>query len=193
MKQMVWLAVLMLLGWGCRSDDAFRGVEMSDTPLADFVLTDQYGHPFKLSAQAGKVVLFFFGYTFCPDVCPLTLSTWKRVEEALQADAARVKFVYVTVDPERDTPEKLRVHLENFSTDFIGLRGSAQELRPVYQEFGVLVEKVRIADSAAGYLVNHTTRMFVVDQRGYLRVLINHDAPAKEVVHDLRLLLQKKH
>jgi protein SCO1/2 len=180
---------LVLFVWACRSTDTFRGTVMPETPIEDFELQDQYGQPFKLSDHRGKAVLFFFGYTFCPDVCPLTLSTWKRVHDALQADAQKVKFVYVTVDPERDTPEKLKTHLAVFSPDFIGLTGTPEALREVYASFGVYIEKVNIAASAAGYLMNHSTRTFVVDQNGILRLLISHEAPVEDAVHDIRLMV----
>lgn len=186
------ICLLLILGAACRSTDTFRGTEMPETPIADFALPDQNGRLFKLSEQRGKVVLFFFGYTFCPDVCPLTLSTWKRVHDALGADTAQVKFVYVTVDPQRDTPEKLKTHLAVFSPEFLGLTGSPEALKEVYAEFGVYIEKVNIAASAAGYLMNHSTRMFAVDQTGVLRLLIGHDAPVEDVVHDIRLLLKEK-
>ncbi|MDZ7269445.1 MAG: SCO family protein [candidate division KSB1 bacterium] len=189
----LWLpAILALAACACRSQEAFHATEMPATPISDFVLQDQHGRPFKLSEQRGRVVVFFFGYTFCPDVCPLTLSTWKRVHDALQADTARVRFVYVTVDPERDTPEKLKTHLAIFHPGFTGLTGSPEALREVYADFGVYAEKVNIAAGASGYLVNHSTRMFVVDPRGDLRLLIDHAAPVPEVVHDLRLLLAGK-
>lgn len=165
---------------------------MPETPVSDFALTDQDGQPFNLSSQRGKVTVFFFGYTFCPDVCPLTLSTWKRVHDALGADTTQVGFVYITVDPERDSQEKLKAHLSIFSPDFTGLTGSPEALREVYAEFGVYAEKETIATGASGYLVNHTTRMFVVDQNGVLRLLISHDAPVADVVHDIRLLLHAK-
>ena len=184
--------LLLFCGLACRSTDTFRGSEMPETPIADFALEDHNGQPFKLSDHRGKVVVFFFGYTFCPDVCPLTLSTWKRVHDALQADAQQVKFVYVTVDPQRDTPEKLKTHLAVFSSDFIGLTGSPEVLSEVYAAFGVYAEKVNIAASAAGYLMNHSTRMFVVDQNGAWRLLIDHEAPAADIVHDIRLLLNVK-
>ncbi len=188
----LFIYLLLFCGLACRSTDTFRGTEMPETAMADFALEDHNGQPFKLSDQRGKVVVFFFGYTFCPDVCPLTLSTWKRVYDALQADAQQVKFVYVTVDPQRDTPEKLKTHLAVFSSDFTGLTGSPEALKEVYANFGVYAERVNIAASAAGYLMNHSTRMFVVDQNGVWRLLIDHDAPVEDVVHDIRLLLNVK-
>lgn len=181
---------LALFCWACRTEKTFRGTELPETPIADFALQDQHGGTFKLSAQSGKVVLFFFGFTYCPDVCPMTLSTWKRVQDALGEEAKQVKFVYVTVDPERDTKEKLQSHLEIFSSDFIGLTGDEETLKSVYAAFGVYREKESIASSASGYLVNHTSRIFVVDQKGALRVLLDHAAPVEDVVNDVRLLLR---
>lgn len=192
MMRNFFISLLLFCSLACRSTDTFRGTAMPETPITEFALANQHGQPFKLSEQRGKVVLFFFGYTFCPDVCPLTLSTWKRVYDVLRADVQQVKFVYVTVDPQRDTPEKLKTHLAVFSSDFIGLTGAPEVLSEVYADFGVYVEKVNIAASAAGYLMNHSTRMFVVDQKGILRLLINHDAPVEDVVHDIRLLLKEK-
>ncbi len=184
--------LLSVLLFACRSDEALRGTAIDATPIADFELQDQNGETFKLSAQRGNVVLFFFGYTFCPDVCPMTLSTWKRAQDALGNDASAVRFVYVTVDPERDTREKLKSHLENFSEDFTGLTGANEALRAVYASFGVYINKTSIAESAAGYLVDHTARMFVVDKTGALRLLLDHAAPVDDVVHDVRLLLRGK-
>lgn len=187
-----WSGLVALSLCACQSEESFRGTEMPETQLADFELQDQYGQPFKLSGQRGKVMLFFFGYTFCPDVCPMTLSTWKRVQDALGEEAQQVEFVYVTVDPERDTREKLQSHLEIFSSNFIGLTGEQEALRSVYAAFGVYIEKASISGSATGYLVNHTSRIFVVDQKGALRSLLDHAAPVEDLVHDVRLLLRGK-
>ena len=120
------------------SSPSFRGNAL-DSPVAapDFALTDQHGQPFRLSEQRGNVVILFFGYASCPDVCPTTLGMWRRVQTELGDDAQRVRFVFVTVDPERDTQERLREHLTIFSPDFIGLTGTPADLEPVYQAYGV--------------------------------------------------------
>jgi protein SCO1/2 len=186
------ISSLLLIVCGCRSGDKFRGSEIPATPIDDFMLQDHNGGEFKFSDHRGKVMVFFFGFTFCPDVCPLTLSTWKRVHDALEADAQQIEFVYVTVDPQRDTPEKLKTHLAIYSPDFTGLTGGQQALSEVYASFGVFVEKVNIADSPAGYLINHSSRMFVVDRAGSLRLLIDHEAGVDDIVHDLRLMLKMK-
>ena len=179
---------------GCHSSGpAFKGTEMpADIPNIDFTLTDQNQKPFTLSDQRGNVTLIFFGFTYCPDVCPLTLSNWKRIAEALASDAAGVRFVYITVDPERDTPEKMREHLAIFSTNFIGLTGALEELLPVYSAFGVYREKEQVSESAAGYIINHTARMFLLDRSGRWRLSFAQDTPVADIVHDIRLLLQEK-
>lgn len=178
----------------CQSSaPTFKGTEMpSEIPAIDFTLTDQNQQPFTLSDKRGEATLIFFGFTYCPDVCPLTLSTWKRIEEALADDAGRVRFVYITVDPERDSPEKMREHLAIFSPNFIGLTGTLEELLPVYSAFGVYREKEQVSESAAGYIINHTARMFLLDRGGRWRLSFAQETPVEDVVHDIRLLLKEK-
>jgi protein SCO1/2 len=191
----VALGIVMVIGWvliACQSSaPAFKGTVL-DSPrtVTDFALTDQHGKTFRLSDQRGQVVLLFFGYTFCPDVCPMTLGTWKRVHEALGEEAERVRFVFITVDPERDTPERLREHVENFNPDFFGLTGAPDELEPVYQQFGVYYEKDTATESAAGYLVSHTASSFVVDPDGQWRLRHSFGTSVEDIVHDVRQLLK---
>lgn len=170
---------------------SFRGSALSQPVSAfDFTLTDQYGRPFRLGDQRGKVVLLFFGYASCPDVCPTTLGDWKQVYARLGDDARRVRFVFITVDPERDTPERLQQHLALFNSDFIGLTGTPEELEPVYEAYGVYYEKVDAPQSALGYLVNHTSSDFVIDPQGYWRLRHSFGTPVDDVVHDVRELLE---
>ncbi len=188
------ISIISLFLVGCQgADPSFRGTELGDSmPTTDFALTDQHNQPFTLSEHQGKVVLLFFGFTYCPDVCPLTLSTWKKVREAIRKDADKVEFVYITVDPERDTPEKLASHLGIFSPDFIGLTGPAEDLQEVYSSYGVYREKNQISDSAAGYLINHTSRINIIDTQGKWRLSFSHDASVEDLAHDIRLLLKTK-
>jgi protein SCO1/2 len=167
----------------------FRGsIYDNPIPAEDFTLTDQYGETFRLGDHRGKIVVLFFGYAHCPDVCPVTLSTWSRVEEALPDDA-EVEFVFITVDPERDSGERIGEHLRIFSEDFIGLRGSQDELDTIFKQYGVFSKKVAFSSSAIGYVVDHTTVMLVIDREGMLRGTFPFDASADDIVHDLRRLL----
>ena len=189
MKLLV-LALVPVLVLGACGSPSFRGSVVAE-PLAvpDFVLTDENGEPFQLSEQRGNVVLLFFGYTSCPDVCPTTLANWRKVHESLGEEAARVRFVFVTVDPERDSVERLGLHVNAFNPDFIGLTGTAEALEEVYEIFGVFYEKDTSSASALGYLVNHTATTFVLDTEGMWRLRETYGTPYEDITYDIRQLL----
>lgn len=159
-------------------------------PAEDFVLTDQHGQPFRLSDQIGSVVLLFFGYTSCPDVCPTTLAKFKQVHTQLGDQADRVRFVLVTVDPERDTAERLRNYLGAFNSSFVGLTGTTAELEAVWQKYGVYREKVGGA-SATGYVVDHSTSTYLVDAQGRLRLTHPYGLTADDLSQDVRYLVKE--
>lgn len=138
----------------------------------------------------GKAVLLFFGYTSCPDVCPTTLAELKQALNELDEEIARqVQVVFVTVDPERDTPERVQEYVNHFNPDFIGLSGSESELVQVWHQYGVFREIVD-GTSAAGYIVNHTARVTLIDQDGNMRISFAFETPVEDIVHDLKLLLK---
>jgi protein SCO1/2 len=171
----------------------FRGDRVLDAPqAAEIALTDQHGEPFRLSEHRGRVVLVFFGYVQCPDVCPATLSTWSRVSRALGDDRDDVRFVFVTVDPERDTATRLREHLAIFGRDFIGLTGTQEDLDAVYRAYGVTGEKLQLFDSAVGYLVEHSSQTFLIDTDGTQRLRYDFDARSDDVLTDVRWLLARR-
>lgn len=191
MAKWAFLIFLILLV-GCQSRENFQGTVMTDPqPAPDFLLQDQFGNPFRLSDVRGKVVVLFFGYTWCPDVCPATLATWRQVWEKLPQGKDDVKFVYVTVDPERDTPERLRDHLQVFNEKFIGLTGSREQLEKVYQDYHVFVDKNIDPQNPDRYTVAHTSRIFVIDHQGILRLSFSFGTPAETIVHDLNILLSE--
>lgn len=168
----------------------FRGSVLGEPiAAADFELQDQHGQTFRLSEQRGKVVVLFFGYTSCPDVCPTTLSAWKRAYEELGEQVANTRFVFITVDPERDTPARLKTHLELFNPAFIGLTGTLEELEPIYQAYGVYYEKQAAPESALGYLVSHTSSDYVIDKAGNWRLRHAFGASGQDIAHDIRVLL----
>ena len=112
------------------------------------------------------------------------------MEKALGPDADRVRFVMVTVDPERDTAERMRVHMDLFSPNFLGLTGTLEELEPVYRAYGIYREKVLVEGSMVKYTVDHTATTFLVDPEGQLRLTYTYGTPADDIVHDLQLLLK---
>ncbi len=172
---------------------SFRGTSYTEPyPVApEIELTRADGSSFRLSEMRGKVVMLFFGYTSCPDVCPTTLAEFKQALEELGAKSDQVQVLFVTVDPERDTPQRAQEYVDHFNPKFIGLSGSETELAKVWNDYGVFRETVQ-GTSAAGYLVNHTARVTLIDQQGNLRVSFGFDTPVKDIVHDLKLLLSER-
>ena len=174
--------------------ESFQGTMYAEPypPAPDIELTRENGDSFRLSDMQGNTVLLFFGYTSCPDVCPTTMAELKQALEKLnEEDANQVRVLFVTVDPERDTPERVQEYVNHFNRDFIGLSGTEPELAEVWQDYGVFRETME-GTSAAGYLVNHTARVTLIDQHGNLRLSYAFGTPVETIVHDLKLLLKEK-
>jgi protein SCO1/2 len=171
--------------------ESFRGTLYDPAlPAPKIELARDNGGSFRLSEQRGNIVLLFFGYTSCPDVCPTTLSELRKVNEKLGNAADQVRVVYVTVDPERDTPDKIQKYVSIFDPSFIGLSGSMEELEPVWKEYGVFREVEQVESSASGYLVTHSARLYVIDRDGNLRLSYSYGTPTDDIVHDLKILTQ---
>ena len=172
--------------------DTFRGTTYAEPyPVASEIqLTGAGNTNFELGEARGKIVALFFGYTSCPDVCPTTMAELSQALEELGEQADQVQVVFVTVDPQRDTPERVQEYVNHFNPDFIGLSGSESELAKVWNSYGVFREVVD-GTSAAGYLVNHTARVTLIDQQGNLRVSFPFETPVEDVVHDMKLLLKE--
>lgn len=159
-------------------------------PAPEIELTRENGSKFRLSEMRGNVVLLFFGYTACPDVCPTTMAELKTaVDELGEEKAKHVKVVFVTVDPQRDSPERLQEYLNHFHKDFIGLTGTEPELAKVWGAYGIFRE-ITDAESAAGYGVDHTARVTLIDINGNLRTSFGLDTPVDDIVHDVNFLLK---
>ena len=154
----------------------------------DFALTDHTGKPRTLADFRGKVVLIFFGYTRCPDVCPTTLGELKLVMQRLGEDAKRVQVLFVTVDPERDKPELLAQYVPAFDSSFIGLYGDAEATAKTAKEFKVFYQKVPGAKPDS-YTMDHTAGSYVIDAQGRLRLFVRHGGSIDPLVADLRTLL----
>ena len=171
---------------------SFRGTSYGEPyPVApEIQLTHADGNGYRLSGTRGKVVALFFGYTSCPDICPTTMAELNQALEKLGESSDQVQVLFVTVDPQRDTPERVQEYVDHFNSDFLGLSGSEAELAQVWNDYGVFRQVVD-GTSAAGYLVDHTARVTLIDQQGNLRVSFGFDTPVEDVVHDLNLLLKE--
>ena len=169
----------------------YGGVLDPAMPAPDFTLARDDGSQFKLDQYRGKIVLLFFGYTSCPDVCPATMAELRQARSELKdEDAAQVQVVFIAVDPDRDTPERIQEYASHFNEDFIGLSGSIDDLQPVWDAYGVY-RAIEESDSAGGYQVSHTARVYLIDKAGNLRLTYAFGTPPDEVTHDLKILVKE--
>lgn len=153
----------------------------------DFSLTDQHGQPFHLQQLRGKVVLLFFGYTSCPDICPTELAGMSKVLRLLKKDTAKVQGLFVSVDPERDRPQVLKEYVHYFDKSLIGLTGSASDIARVAAQYQVTYGKH--LDSDGGYSVDHTANLYVIDTNGKLHAIVPYGFPPEHVVAVVQDLL----
>jgi protein SCO1/2 len=158
-------------------------------PAPDFALVDAAGQEVQLSDYQGKIVLLYFGYSFCPDVCPTTLSDLKLVQNQLDESGEKIQVIMVTVDPERDTPEKLAEYVAHFHPTFVGLSGTKEAIDAAAEGYGVYYEKHE-GTPATGYLIDHTARVFVIEPDGNHRLSFGFGTTVKDMVADLRLLIR---
>lgn len=165
-------------------------IELQPEKLKDFELIDQYGNLFRLSSVKGKVILLFFGYTNCPDICPLVLSRYAYLAEKLGPDIDKVAMIFVTVDPDRDTPEVIRIHLERYSDRIIGLSGPREMVEEVWKLYKVkplYTEK----DEQGNYFVTHPAFVFVADKNMVMRLALTPEMDPEEYVKAVRYLLSR--
>jgi protein SCO1/2 len=156
--------------------------------LENFALTNTHGERMQLAELRGKYLLLFFGYTYCPDVCPTTLADLSRAVQALGAKAEQVQVIMVSVDPERDTPQRLGAHLAAFDPSFIGLTGTPEQVSALATAFGIFYEKHE-GSPATSYLVDHTASVTLVDPEGYVRMLFPFNTSGQGIAADLLPLL----
>ena len=169
--------------------ETFQGSEISGSHLGQgWQLTSADGKPYTLASFAGKAVLVFFGYTQCPDVCPTTLAELSEVMKLLGDKADRLQVVMITVDPERDTPDVLKAYVTSFDPRFLGLSGTPEQIKQAANSFKAFYAKSAVANGT--YSMDHTASFYLIDPKGESRVLLNNNAGAKAIVHDVGLVLR---
>ena len=177
------------LGLSGSAKPSFHGVDITGADYGRKLdLTDAEGKPRSLADFKGKVSVVFFGYTQCPDVCPTTMAELAAIKRAMGKDGDRVQGIFVTVDPERDTPEVLKAYLAAFDPSFVALRGTPEQTADAAREFKVFFAKVD-GKTPASYTVDHTAGSYVIDTQGQLRLFERYGAPAQELQADLEKLL----
>jgi len=153
-----------------------------------FTLTDHNGKPRTLADFKGKVVVVFFGYTQCPDVCPTTLSELAGIKKALGSEAERLQVIFITLDPQRDTPELMAGFVPAFDSSFLGLWGEQAVIDKVAKDFKVFAQKVPSNDSKS-YTIDHTAGSYVFDDQGHIRLFVRHGQGVDGLQKDLQRLL----
>ena len=185
------LSLIVLAGCGRDASEspAVPGIELAEYPVGgEFELTRQDGERFRISEARGKVVLLFFGYTSCPDVCPLTMSKLTQASRALGPDAEKLLTVFISLDPERDTPERIESYLSFYGMNAVGLTGTKEEIDAVV-ELHKTSYHVEPVDSAMEYLISHSSYVYLIDQAGDVRYLFSHLDSGDRIALGVRLLL----
>ncbi|PLP94104.1 SCO family protein [Pseudomonas sp. FFUP_PS_473] len=189
------VAGISLLGLGalvgCDSSGGLsfkHGKDMSNQILGrSFKLKDPQGNEITLSSFRGSMPMVFFGFTQCPAICPTTLARAVQIKKLMGKDADFLQVIFITLDPERDTPEVLDAYVKAFDPSFVALSGTLEETAQTAKEFGVFYEKV---PSGETYTLSHTATSFVYDSRGVLRLGLSHSLTAKECAEDLLTVME---
>lgn len=187
----IGLAAVIIL-WDLVRPHTFAGTVMqSPQPAYSFTLTGPGDQPVSLEDLRGKVVLLFFGYTSCPDVCPTTLYEMRAMLDALGNRAAQAQVVFVSVDPEKDTPQRMQAYLANIDSKerLLGLTGDLDTLNEIAAQYGVFFQK-RIISETGTYLIDHTATVLLVDGEGYLRVVYPYGTSGEAIAADVRYILK---
>lgn len=191
----LWLPALLLAGLAPAWTADAASMTLEDYEVGpytlggEFTLTNHLGQKTRLSQYRGKVVAIFFGYTFCPDVCPTTLTEMQRMQKLLGKDASRVQSLFITIDPARDTAGRLKSYLANFGGNIVGLTGSQSEIGAVATLFQARFAR-GTATTAGGYLMDHTSFVYLLDGTGKVRYVMTPDAGGDVMAAGARRLLK---
>jgi protein SCO1 len=185
------LALAVALGVANRTAaaDLRGGTFEPPRPAADFALRAADGSVFRLTHHRGKVIALTFGYTRCPDVCPTTLAELAQMRAHIGEAGKQVQVVYVTVDPDRDSPERMATYTRVFDRTFVGLSGPTEELERIWKAYGVSV--TRRPSGGDSYTVHHSAVIYLIDRRGRLRALLPFGTAVSDIAHDVNALLQE--
>ncbi|MES2675232.1 MAG: SCO family protein [Pseudomonadota bacterium] len=192
MKRILLIPLLLILvtGESATATEGFKSGVFDPPRLApDFVLQGSNNHEFKLTQARGKVVALGFGFTHCTNVCPVTLAKLAQARKKLGALANDVQVIYVTVDPAKDTPQRLREYLAVFDPTFIGVTGTDNQLAAVQKEYGITAAKALSKTGQAE--VHHSSYIYLIDRDGLLRALVPFGKSPDDMAHDMKILLQK--
>jgi len=185
------LVLLLMLGACQQGRPGFRATDITGADFGrDFALTDHTGKPRALADFRGRVVVMFFGFTHCPDVCPTTLAELAVVVKKLGTDGDRVQVLLVTVDPERDTPQVLSQYVTAFNPRFLALRGTAEETARVAKEFKIIYQKIA-GVRPDSYTMDHSAGTYIFDTQGRLRLYVSYGQGPEIFAHDIALLLKQ--
>ena len=180
-----------LLG-ACSKEEApqFKSIDLTGADYAkDFVLPDQNGQVRGLKDFAGKVVVVFFGFTQCPDVCPTSMAELAQIKKSLGTDGDRLQAIFITVDPERDTPELLKAYMGSFDPSFLALRPALDKLPEVAKSFKIYYKKVE-GTTVGSYSMDHSAGSYVYDPKGQIRLYSRYGTGPEGLTSDIRLLLK---
>ena len=187
----IFISIFMLFLVACSPDKPqFKSIDLTGADYArDFALPDQNGKTRSIKDFAGKVVVVFFGFTQCPDVCPTSMAELASIKKSLGADGDKLQGVFISVDPERDTPEILKAYMGNFDPTFLALRPSTEQLPVVAKDFKIYYKKVE-GRTASSYSMDHSAGNYIYDTQGRLRLYNRYGSGAEGLLGDIRLLLK---
>jgi protein SCO1/2 len=190
MRMALAAAATLMLGACSPDKPQFRSIDVTGADYArDFKLADHNGQQRTLADFRGKVVVIFFGFAQCPDVCPTAMAELAEVKRLLGADAGKLQGLFVTLDPERDTPEVLKAYMGNFDPAFLALRPETQELPDLAKHFKIFYKKNE-GKTAGSYTLDHTAASYVFDPQGRVRLYTRHGMGPAALSEDLKILLK---